>query len=175
MPLPVKFICGFIYSKEHTYKKTRSILEKKFGKIDFESQAIDFNFTDYYRDEMGKPLFRRFISFKKMHNPSSFVNIKLFCIKIEKRYSSEDKRTINIDPGYLNDAKLVLTTTKDFSHRIYLNKGIYAEVTLCFKGGSFCDFPTTFPDYRTCLYKDIFLTIRNIYRQNLKECLRKKR
>ena len=89
-------------------------------------------------------------------------------MKIEKKYVVEGKRKINIDPGYLNEAKLVLTTAKDFSHRIYLGKGVYAEVTLYFHKGKFCDFPTTFPDYRTRSYKDIFHSIRSIYRQNVK-------
>ena len=168
LPLPVKFICGFIYSQENTYKSAKSILEKKFGKIDFESQVINFDFTDYYYAEMGKPLLRRFISFKELQDPLGFIKIKSVCMEIEKRYASEKKRKINIDPGYLNEAKLVLTTIKDFSHRIYLGKGVYAEVTLYFHNGKFCDFPTTFPDYRTHSYKDIFHSIRSIYRQNIK-------
>jgi len=168
LPLPVKFICGFIYLKEEIYLKSRAILEKKFGKIDFESQRIDFSFTDYYCPEMGKPLYRRFVSFKRLKDPRYFPDIKLFCIKIEKKYSLNQKRRVNIDPGYINDAKLVLTTTKDFSHRIYLAKGIYAEVTLYFKDKKFSDFLTTFPDYRTKEYKEIFYKIRDIYHRNIK-------
>lgn len=168
LPFPVKFICGLIYSQDDVYDKVRDGLEKKFGKIDFESQAINFDFTDYYYAEMDKPLFRKFISFEKLRAPSAFVNIKLNCIKTEKKYSFRGKRKINIDPGYLNEAKLILTTTKDFSHRIYLDKGIYAEATLYFKKGNFCDFPTTFPDYRTLLYKNIFQSIRNIYQKNIR-------
>jgi hypothetical protein len=166
--LPVKFICGFIYSKEETYAGVRKKLQKKFGKIDFESEAIDFTFTDYYYKEMGKPLFRKFISFEKLKDPGIFVDIKLFCIKIEKKYSKNGEREINIDPGYLNEAKIVLTTTKDFHHRIYLGKAIYAEVTLYYSNGNFQDLPTTYPDYRTQQYKDIFLSIREKYHKQVK-------
>ena len=123
-PIPVKFICAFIYSQETIYENAKSILIKKFGKIDFETEKIKFDITGYYNEEMGTPLFRRFISFKKLKNPSEFSSIKLYCLKIEKKFSKENKRKINIDPGYINEAKLVLTTTKDFAHRIYLNKVI---------------------------------------------------
>ena len=168
IPLPVKFICGFIYSQENIYLKTKAILEKRFGKIDFESQPIDFTFTNYYQPEMGQSLTRRFVSFKKLQKCEKFVDIKLFCLKIEKKYAPRGKRIVNIDPGYLNEAKLVLTTTKDFAHRIYLSKTIYAEVTLRFEKGAFCELETTFPDYRTDTYKEIFHSIRNIYHAQIK-------
>lgn len=166
-PLPVKLVCAFIYPEEETYARTKQILQNKFGGIDFESEKIDFDFTDYYHPEMGKPLYRRFLSFKKLQKADKFAKIKLFCIRLEKKFSTKGKRAINIDPGYLNEAKLILTTTKDFSHRIYLKDGIYAEVTLHYKDGQFREFPTTFPDYRTQVYKNIFSDIRNIYQQQL--------
>lgn len=168
LPLPVKFICGVIYSSEETYLKTYKILGHKFGKIDFESAQFNFGYTHYYEKEMGSLLYRRFISFEKLKDPASFVSIKLFCIKLEKKFSKNAKRTINIDPGYLNDAKLVLTTTKDYSHRIYVGKGIFEEVTLYYKDSNFQDFATTYPDYKTAEYKQIFLAVREKYRQQLK-------
>tara|TARA_Y100000031_G_scaffold147592_1_gene182834 strand:+ start:351 stop:875 length:525 start_codon:yes stop_codon:yes gene_type:complete len=169
IPLPVKLICGFIYSQEAGYLKVKKILRRKFGKIDFESQVINFNLTDYYSQEMGKHLFRRFISFEKLRDPSRFADIKLLAMKLEDKFSQGKKRTINIDPGYLNQARLVLLSSKDFAHRIYLSKGIYAEVTLCFHKGKVSDLVTTFPDYRTKIYKDIFYSIRTIYCQDLKK------
>ncbi|MCF7870793.1 MAG: DUF4416 family protein [Candidatus Omnitrophica bacterium] len=162
-PKPVKPIFGFIYNNEKNYSKTKKILAKKYGKIDFESKKIDFNYTNYYSPEMGKPLFRRFISFLKLKGPSQFIKVKLFSLKIEKKFAKANHRTVNIDPGYLNQAKLVLTTTKDFFHRLYLGKGVYAEVTLFYKDGRLQHLPTTFPDYRTDDYKNIFQQIRNIY------------
>ncbi|UCG35599.1 MAG: DUF4416 family protein [Candidatus Omnitrophota bacterium] len=166
-PLPVKFICAFIYSNEDIYAQTKRILTSRFGPIDFESKLIDFTFTDYYTEEMGKPLWRKFISFEKLRQAEGFDKIKRFCIRLEKRFAVNNRRIINIDPGYLNEAKLVLTTTKDFSHRIYLRKGVFAEVTLSYHERDFGHFPTTFPDYRTRLYKDIFLSIRDIYHNQI--------
>ena len=168
-PLPVKLICTFIYSQEKVYMKAKAIIEKKYGRVDFESERINFNFTDYYYDEMGKPLFRRFIAFERLRKPSDFIKIKLFCLKLENKFAVDNKRIVNIDPGYIHEAKLVLTTTKDFAHRIYLDKGVFAEVTLSFEKGQYRDYPTTFPDYRTDQYKDIFLEIRDIYSHQLKK------
>lgn len=169
LPLPVKFICGFIYLSETSYIKTYKILERKFGKIDFESVRFNFGFTHYYEKEMGSPLYRRFVSFKRLRNPAAFPAIKLFCIKIEKKLAKDTKRTINIDPGYINEGKLVLTTTKDYFHRIYVGRGIFEEVTLYYKDSNFQDFATTYPDYKTPEYKEIFISLREKYRQQLKD------
>jgi hypothetical protein len=169
LPLPVKLICGFIYSREASYQEARRLLEQRFGHLDFESQRIDFTFTDYYYPEMGEPLFRKFASFVRLQDPSCLGAIKLYCRKLEKKLALSGKRSVNIDPGYITQAKLVLASTKDFSHRIYLGRGVYAEVTLYFSGKEFREFPTTFPDYRTQTYKDIFQHIRRLYRANLKD------
>lgn len=173
-PAPVKLVCGFLYSSQSNYRKAKDILTKKFGKIDYESEIIDFTFTDYYAKEMGEGLKRRFISFAKLQKPDTFSRIKSLCINVERKFllknSREKRRTVNIDPGYINESKLVLTTTKDFSHRIYIGKGIYAEVTLLYnkKEKNFIDLSTTFPDYRTLVYKRILLTIRGLYSKQIK-------
>ena len=167
IPTKVKFICGFIYKDKLFYEKAILELQKSFGKIDFKSKDIPFIYTDYYTPEFGKPLIRNFIAFKRLQSVEKFVNIKLHCLKIEKKLSSGSKRLVNIDPGYINLAKLALLTTKDFSHRVYLGRAVFAEVTLQYTQKEFKDFPWTFPDYRTKEYKDIFIQIRNIYKKQL--------
>ncbi|MDP2924644.1 MAG: DUF4416 family protein [Candidatus Omnitrophota bacterium] len=173
MPSPVKLICGVIYSKEEVYQRVKEILQRKFGEIDLESEKIDFYFTDYYDKEMGAPLYRKFISFRRLKDATILVGIKLFCIKVERKLSKDGHRQINIDPGYLNDAKFVLATTKDYAHRIYLGKGIYAEVTLRYGNGIFYDFPTTYPDYCSPQYKKVLLAVRKIYHEQAKDLSRK--
>ena len=168
-PRKCKLIFGAIYSSEKTYKRIKTSLIKLYGQIDFESAPIPFNYSEYYREEMGSDLKRKFISFKKLIHPDTIVDIKLRAVKTEKRTAIVKRRRINLDPGYLTEAKLVLSTTKDFSHRIYLRKRIFAEVTLLYKNKTFKNLPWTFPDYKTKSYKDIFLKIRDLYRRQIKE------
>ncbi len=160
---PVKLICGFILSTEDLLKKASGSLVRKFGKIDFESEILPFDYTGYYEKEMGKNLWRKFISFQRLISPSRLPDIKRFTNKLEKSLMVEAKRRINIDPGYISASKLVLATAKDYNHRIYLSKGIFAEITLEVKGDGFSAMPWTYPDYRTDCYRHIFNKIRLNY------------
>lgn len=166
--LPVKLFCGFIFSEEQIYQKARSIFEHKFWRIDFESRALDFKYTDYYEKELGKNLKKKFITSAKLIDPSNLCKIKLFTNQIESRLSRDKLRRVNIDPGYLNLSKVVLASTKDYYHRIYLNKGIFAELTLFYQDKAFKALNWTYPDYKTPEYSDIFLRIREIYADQIK-------
>ena len=159
----VKLITGFIYKDEAIFIKARDKLKRKFGSIDFESASIDFNYTDYYRVEMGNGLKKRFVSFHKLIPAQELYRIKLYTNRLEKRFLAAKNRQVNIDPGYLDAAKLVLATTKDYAHRIFLRKGIFAEITLNFKGDSFFGNDWTYPDYCSREYIDIFNQIRKLY------------
>ena len=134
---PVKLIIGFIFKEKKIFNSLKSVLIKHFGEVDFESRIMPFTLTDYYRDEFGSGLKRIFISFRKLIRPQQISGIKILTNKIEEESSCANKRLINIDPGYLDSAKLVLASTKDYVHRIYLGKGIYAEVTLFYQDKSF--------------------------------------
>ena len=116
---------------------------------------------------MGRGLFRVFLSFEKLIDPAGLVDAKLITNMIEDRLAdstqSPRKRPVNIDPGYITAAKLVLASTKDYSHRIYLDKGIYAEITLSYRNKQFMPCDWTYPDYRTGEYIDIFTKIREIF------------
>jgi len=160
---PVKLTIGFIYKDETVFAKAESKLRKRFGGIDFQSPAIDFNYTDYYEPEMGKGLRRRFISFRRLIRMEDLYRIKLYTNRLEARFLSGKNRLINIDPGYLDLAKLVLASTKDYSHRIYLRKGIFAEITLSYRNNSFSPNDWTYPDYRASEYVAIFNQIRKLY------------
>lgn len=166
---PVKLIVGFIFKEEGTLNKAKNILEKRFGRIDFESESLPFVHTDYYQTEFGTDLKRKFISFKILILPQDLPKIKIIVNKIEKKLATGPSRSINIDPGYLNLSKLILATTKDYKHRIYLNNGIYAEVTLFYQDKSFRSWDWTYPDYRTGEYIGIFNKIRQIYAEQIKD------
>jgi hypothetical protein len=163
----VKLIIGLIYRDSQQYLAIKPFLLRAFGPIDFESSEVPFNYTDYYKQEFGSGLTRRFISFSRLISPATLAEIKVRTIKLEHKRSAQGKRTVNIDPGYIDMAKLVLASTKDFCHRIYLDRGIFAEITLVYKKNSFTYWDWTYPDYRTKEYIDIFNHIRQTYAQQL--------
>lgn len=159
-----KLIVGMISKNIEFFEKAIAFLEKKFGKIEFESSIFDFNFTNYYEKEFGKNLKRKFVIFKRLVRQDYLARIKNLTIKIEKELpDSAGKRRVNLDPGLLTDSKLVLASTKDFSHRIYLGNFIFAELTLSFQNKTFTPFPWTYPDYKTKDYLDFFNQVRNLY------------
>lgn len=168
--LPVKLIIGLIFSQKQTLEKTQNLLAGKFGKIDYQSRIMPFRHTDYYRREFGEGLKRKILGFKKLIPPENLARIKNTTNKIEQKLKIGLNRSINIDPGYLNLSKLILATNKDYSHRIYLGKKVYAEVTLVYQGKTFCGWSWTYPDYRSPEYIELFNNIRNIYSQQIK-CL----
>lgn len=160
---PVKLIIGLIFQKESTADKAKNILQEKFGKIDYESQTLAFTHTDYYKAEFGSDLQRKFLSFNKLIYPQILPKAKVTTNIIEKKLSKNGLRAVNIDPGYLDMAKLILASTKDYVHRIYLDKGIFAENTLFYQGKSFTYREWAYPDYRSIEYISIFNQIREIY------------
>lgn len=168
-PQAVKLISGFIFKEEENFKKANGLLERRFGQVDFQSEPLPFDYTNYYAKEFGLGLKRTFLSFKKLIYPQQLSGIKVFTKTLEKRLSLKGSRRVNIDPGYLDLAKLVLASTKDFSHRIYLNRGIWAEVTLVYQGKTFKPWEWTYPDYRTQEYLAIFNRIRAIYSAQIKK------
>jgi len=165
-PYPVKLISGVIASSPVLFSEIEKKLTKSFGAIDYRSCIIDFDCTDYYSAEMGKDLKRRFFSFKKLIDPGKLSELKLKTNKMELLFAKSTrarKRIVNIDPGYINDAKLVLASTKDYNHRLYIANGIYQEITLTFQSSSFRPFDWTYPDYRTDDYIVIFNHIRELF------------
>ncbi len=166
--MKVQLITGIIFKKKSTLAAARRALLRTFGPLAYESPVVDFDFTDYYYPQMGKPLYRVFFGFKKLVREDALASIKSYTNRLEALLSRRAARTrplraINIDPGYITSAKLVLASTKDFSHRIYLSRGIYAEVTLQFRKKGIVFFDWTFPDYKSPRYQKILLALRQRY------------
>jgi hypothetical protein len=167
---PVKLIVGMITPDPDLFSSVEEILKQRFGIMDFYSDIMPFDFTKYYIKEMGENLLRKFIGFEKLILPEELVEIKYFTNDIEKEFllDGSSKRRINLDPGYITPAKLILASTKDHIHRIYLRDGIYAEITLQMEGGTFRPWQWTYPDYRSEGYIKIFNEIRELYMQQLR-------
>ncbi|NLF30385.1 MAG: DUF4416 family protein [Planctomycetes bacterium] len=159
-PAPAKLIVGLLAGREAWLEAGRAALVERFGPADIESEVMAFDFTDYYRREMGEGLLRQFLAFERLIAPDDLAAIKLATNAMEADLASrfaDVARPVNLDPGYVTTAKLVLASAKDFSHRIYLSHGIYAEMTLRVVRGRWESAPWTFPDYASGRY-DVFLT-----------------
>ena len=118
---------------------------------------------------MGDGLKKQFFSFEKPVMPDQLADIKNSTNEIESGYSVNGKRTVNLDPGYLEESKMILASTKNFSHRIYLKDGIWAELTLSYANGKFVTHPWTYPDYQTELAYDFLSKVREKYISQLRE------
>ena len=162
-PQKVKLFIGIILKNESLSGPLTKQLCLEFGRIDFESNYLNFDYTDYYEKEIGVNLKRKFVSFENLIPPGKIAKIKNTTNKIESRFSENKNRRVNLDPGYLNDAKMILVTTKDYSHRLYLKNGIYAEVTLSFSKNSFRAHPWAYPDYQSKEYIELFNRMRRIF------------
>lgn len=149
MDRKANLICGVIANSEKMLEKGIAVLKEKFGNINKRSKIISFDFTNYYEKEMGKELIRQWVSFSQLIKEDEIKDIKLKTIQLEKLLANKDgRRNVNIDPGYVSLSKLVLASTKNYAHRIYLGDGIFAEITLIYRKGMFRPLEWTYPDYR---------------------------
>jgi len=169
-PLPAKLFMSIIAREEVFFNKGMKGLEETFGEIDFVSERIPFDFTDYYTEEMGENLFRHFITFKNLIDRTRLPEIKIITNRLEEKYANTSgNRRINIDPGYICLEHVILATTKGYSHRPYLRSGIYADLTLLYKNKSFQPLEWTYPDYR----QEDIIKLFNRFRSQYLESLRK--
>jgi hypothetical protein len=168
-PNPAKLVIGVFTHKKDLFAPAAHLLLKEFGEIDAVSSWMPFDDTSYYEDEMGADLHRRFLVFKRLIDPGLLPQIKHTTIRIENEYSVDDRRRINIDPGYLTHERFVLATGKNYTHRIYIGDGIYADLTLIFQKGGFQTLPWTYPDYAKDRIRLFLTLIRNKYSLDAKE------
>jgi hypothetical protein len=174
-PKPVKLIIGMISSQKALFQEAVGFLQRKFSPIDHQSKIMPFIHTEYYQKEMGTDLLRFFVSFKELIDPAFLAQIKIYTNELEEAFSQVNEdgvkcRRINLDPGYIALDKLVLASTKNYWHRIYIGMGIWAEVTLKYtKKQGFVPVETTYPDYKTHNYLNFFSEVRKVYVAQLKE------
>jgi len=142
-------------------------LEAKFGPADGVSEVFPFDQTGYYDAELGTPITRRLIEFETLCPLDELANIKLFTNSIEAKYGEPGKRMFNLDPGFITTQRLVLATGKNFSHRIYLHDGIWADLTMIWQKKQWVEFPWTFPDYAGGDMKTRLTKLRQSYKNKL--------
>ena len=173
-PKPVKYFLGMISREPGLFTECTRLFSQEFGPVDLVSSVLPWDHSDYYQEEMGTGLLRMFIFFEPPADPELLAAVKHHTITIEESFSEPVapavRRRINLDPGYLTEAKVVLATTKDFPHRIYIGRSIYAESTLHYHRDcrSFQPVEHTYPDFRTEYCLKLFNEARDILRCRLR-------
>jgi hypothetical protein len=136
-------------------------LEAAFGPADFVSAPLAFDRTAYYEREFGAPLSRRILGFARPVPQDSLADVKLATNAVEDDLRGEDcRRIVNLDPGLITPERLVLATGKNFTHRVYLGKGIFADLTLIYQKGDWKALPWSFPDYASPEIRAILTELR---------------
>ncbi|MEN6578015.1 MAG: DUF4416 family protein [Phycisphaerales bacterium] len=171
--MPVKLIVGILASDERCLAAAREAVLGALGPADLFSEVWAFDQTDYYADELGPRVLRQFVSIEQLIDPGDLANIKHRTNEIEQQLAAvlamPFPRPVNLDPGVIEPSKLILASTKNFAHRIYIGRKMYAEVTLVFDKGQWRLLPYTFPDYKRAEYHEFFSMVRSRLVEQLRQ------
>ena len=180
-PQPVKLIVGILAAGRESetdtdcLKAALAAVEKTYGRIDMQSEVFPFTQTEYYKGQTGESIIRQFATIEKLVDPGKLASFKHKSNRLEQKLAKDLStglyRPVNLDPGIIEPSKLILATTKNFAHRIYIGDKMYAEVTLSYHKGQWVSFDFTFPDYKQQCYHDFFSRVR----ERLVEQLRNRR
>ncbi len=176
-PDPVKLIMGILAADQECLQLACEAVIDEFGATDMISEVYPFTQTGYYKDEAGANILRQFLSFEKLIDPGRLASIKIKSNKLEEKLAKiagvDFPRPINLDPGMIEPSKLILASTKNFSHRIYIGDNMYAELTLSYCKGVWNSFSYTFPDFKEDRYHKFLNSVRERLVEQLRE-IRKK-
>ena len=167
-PMPAKLVIGFIMKDRALFEPLGVELSADFGAVDMVSSWMPFDYTTYYEPEMGTPLSRRLLTYKKLINQDDLPEIKLTTNRLEQSLAQSGRRRVNIDPGYLLYERFVLASGKNFCHRIYIGRSIYADLTLIYQQGRYEKLPWTYPDYADEPMLEFLTRVRRKYAVDLK-------
>ncbi len=170
-PPAAALVVSLLAARPEWLEEAEKLLERKnFGPVAGASELLPFDQTSYYAAEFGESLVRRFLRFSRLIEQDSLAGVKLACLGLEEELSVAGRRRVNIDPGILSCERLILATGKNYTHRVPLSGGIYADLTLIYTGGSFRPLPWTYPDYRS----EGIINLLNRFRADYIEQLREK-
>ena len=172
-PPRARLVGGLIFSGDIDLYLLMDQLEETFAPVADMSRQVRFSWTSYYEKEMGPDLYRRFLAFECLVPQDCLPEMKSNAIALEDRWKIHGKRRVNIDPGILTAERLVLATTKNFTHRIYLSRGIFADLTLVFRKGEFRPLDWTYPDYRESWSISFWGRVRDAYLEQLRKSRKK--
>lgn len=164
-PEPAALVVSVIYRIESRFDEAARRMGALWGDPERISDPFPFDKTRYYRREMGEPLVRRFFVGRRPVARDTLPEIKVAAETIEREFAEEGRRTVNVDPGFLTAENFVLATGKNFSHRIYLGNGVFADLTLVFREGEYRALPWTYPDYASGEIRAFLGEVRDRFRR----------
>ncbi len=172
LPAPVQLFCALLLAPPVTLEEVEAVLIQTYGPIVLRSLPIPFTQTRYYAREMGPDLTRQYLAFAPLVDMATLAAVKHITNHLETGWATlHGQRRVNIDPGYLDLAKVVLASTKDHSHRLYVGDGIFAEITLRYRQRAFQPWEWTYPDYRVETTLVFFQQLRALYHAQLRTIL----
>jgi hypothetical protein len=175
-PTPAKYFAGLLSPEPVLLAEVESDLMAFLGAVDARSEILPWSVSRYYEREMGTGLWRRFVSFAPLSSPGRLATIKLQTQQVEERFRGATEtrrgRRINVDPGYLEQDKVVLGSTKNAAHRIYLQLGIYGETTLVYQRGGYQACRQTYPDFLWPETVAFLARVRTAYLEQLRNAAR---
>ncbi|GAB6065563.1 DUF4416 family protein [Aquifex pyrophilus] len=158
-----KYVFAVLFNENYreSYEKALREIEKLFGKVDLISEEFRFPFLErYYSREMGRPLIKVYLSVEGLRDKGELPEVKKKAMEIEKKLSLSGKRTVNLDPGYIDESQLILASRKRRGARVYLREGVYAEIELLFVYDEFRPLYWTYPDYRHTPVREFFKKVK---------------
>jgi hypothetical protein len=163
-----KLFFSIIFKNEDAASKACLAISQRWGDIDFKTDPLPFCHTKYYEKEFGPDLSRIFISLSKSICRKEIVDMKIWTDNFEKETAVQGLRIVNIDPGYVCLEQVILATGKNYTHRMYLDEGVFADLTLVYEKGSFRTLPWTYPDYAEASTIEIFNKLRMTFLSNFR-------
>lgn len=164
-PTPAALVVSVLYRLEGRFGEAARRMAAAWGEPERISDPFPFDKTGYYRREMGEPLVRRFFVGGRPVARDTLPDIKVAAETIEREFTAEGRRAVNIDPGLLTEENFVLATGKNFSHRVYLGNGVFADLTLVFREGEYRALPWTYPDYASGEIRAFLGEVRETFRK----------
>ena len=138
----------------------------RYGPVSYDTCLMPFDHTSYYDAELGGPVLRRLTAFTDYLPHDCLADMKDDAMAWEREYARPDgSRVVNIDPGMLCLERLVLATGKNFTHRVYLRDGIWADLTLIYQNGDWRSLDWTFADYSSEEMLVHLRTLRKAYKE----------
>lgn len=168
-PVRALRVCSCLTARSELLPEVEARLSEEYGAIALHSPPYPFDISDYYRDEMGENLTRTWYCFRELCEADALAAYRLATGRIEDELAVDGRRRVNLDPGYLDAGKLVLTSLKEAPDKIYLGRGVWAHTCLRYRFGGFVAPDHSFPDFRDGRFDAFMLEARALLKRLLHE------